>query len=87
MYSSMDKRKFEEGGSLLKIWSDAVYLNRPLRPYRFKFFKGCLLQILIGPFLSILSHFLMALVVKHIRSLNFALRPAQENDHTITTIS
>ena len=26
------------------------------RPYRFKFFKGCLPQILLGPFLNTLSH-------------------------------
>ena len=29
-----------------------VYLNRP---YRFKFFKGCLSQILLDPFLNTLS--------------------------------
>ena len=26
------------------------------KPYHFKFFKGCLLQILLGPFLNTLSH-------------------------------
>ena len=26
------------------------------RPYHFKFFKGCLPQILLGPFLDILPH-------------------------------
>ena len=26
------------------------------RPYHFKFFKGCLPQILLGPFLNTLSH-------------------------------
>ena len=26
------------------------------RPYPFKFFKGCLPQILLGPFLNTLSH-------------------------------
>ena len=30
-----------------------VYLSRP---YHFKFFKGCLPQILLGPFLNTLSH-------------------------------
>ena len=29
------------------------------RPYHFKFFKGCLPQTLLGPFLSILSHLLL----------------------------
>ena len=27
------------------------------RPYSFKFFKGCLPQILLGPFLNTLTHF------------------------------
>ena len=37
------------------IWSasDMVCLNRP---YHFKFFKGCLPQIPLGPFLNTLSH-------------------------------
>ena len=30
------------------------------RPYHFKFFKGCLSQILLGPFLNTLSHTLCA---------------------------
>ena len=38
----------------LKIWSDMVWS----RPYQFKFFKRCLPQILLGPFLNILTHFL-----------------------------
>ena len=29
------------------------------RPYPFKFFKGCLPQILLGPFLNTLSHLLL----------------------------
>ena len=32
-----------------KIWSDMVCLDRA---YHFSFFKGCLLQILLGPFLN-----------------------------------
>ena len=31
------------------------------RPYPFKFFKGCLLQILLGPFLNTLSHLYLVL--------------------------
>ena len=38
--------------NLQKTWSDMVCLNRP---YPFKFFKGCLPQILLGPFLNTLS--------------------------------
>ena len=32
--------------------------QRLKRPYHFKFFKGCLPQILLGPFLNTLSHIL-----------------------------
>ena len=32
---------------ILKLWS---------RPYHFKFFKGCLPQMLLGPFLNTLTH-------------------------------
>ena len=44
-YSRMDQVKFEE--------DSLVCLGRG---YRFKFFKGWLPQILLGPFLSILTH-------------------------------
>ena len=47
-YSKMDQVKFVED-SLWKIWSDMVYLSRR---YRFKFFKGCLPQIWLSPFLN-----------------------------------
>ena len=49
-YYRMDQVKFVED-SLWKIWRDIVCLSRP---YPFKFFKGCLSQILLGPFLNIL---------------------------------
>ena len=29
-----------------------VFKNEQSRPYPFKFFKGCVLQILLGPFLN-----------------------------------
>ena len=47
-YSRMDKVKFVKD-SLEKIWSDMVCLSRS---YLFKFFKDCLPQILLGPFLN-----------------------------------
>ena len=50
--SRMDQVNFVEY-SLQKIWRDMVCLSRP-NP--FKFFKGCLLQILLGPSLNTLSH-------------------------------
>ena len=45
--------KIYERQPLKKIWSDVVWL---CRPYHFKFCKGCLPQILYGPFLNNLSH-------------------------------
>ena len=53
----MDQVQFAED-SLEKIWRDIVYLRRP---YPFKFFKGCLPQILPGSFLNILSQILLRL--------------------------
>ena len=47
----MDQVKFVED-SLYKTWSDMVCLGRT---YHFKFFKGCLPQILLGPFLNTLT--------------------------------
>ena len=50
-YSRMDQEKLVEDK-----WhdlSDMVYLSRP---YHFKFFKGSLPQILLGPFLNTVSH-------------------------------
>ena len=41
------------GRRLSKIWSDMVYLSRR---YHFKFFKGCLPQNFLGPFLNTLTH-------------------------------
>ena len=52
-YSRMDQVKFVED-SLQKRWRDMVCLSRS---YHFKFSKGCLPQILLGPFLNTLSHF------------------------------
>ena len=56
-YSRMDQVKFVED-SLWRIGRDMVWLSRP---YPFKFFKGCLLQILLGPFLNTLSHLYLVL--------------------------
>ena len=41
------------GRQRLKIRSDMICLSRP---YHFKIFKGCLPQILLGPFLNTCSH-------------------------------
>ena len=55
-YSKIDQVKFVED-SLQKNWSDMVCLGRSSlgRPYHFKFFKGCLPQILFGPSLNTFS--------------------------------
>ena len=52
------------GRQPLKIRSDMVCLSRS---YHFKFFKGCLQQTLLGPFLNTLTHFISdQLVLKHL---------------------
>ena len=51
-YSRLDQVKFVED-SLLKTWSDMVCQSKP---YHFEFFKDFLPQILVGPFLNILTH-------------------------------
>ena len=43
------------GSQPFKIWRDMFCLSRP---YTFKFFKGCLPQILLGPLLNTLSQML-----------------------------
>ena len=35
------------------------------RTYDFRFFKGCLPQILLGPFLNILYHLMLVIIVKY----------------------
>ena len=50
-YSRMDQVKIVED-SLLKIWRDIVYFSQTIS---LQIFKGCLPQILLGPFLSALS--------------------------------
>ena len=49
---------------ILEIIWDKVFKNGPSnfcvsRPYSFKFFKGCLPKILLGPFLNTLSHLIV----------------------------
>ena len=51
-YTRMDQIKFVED-SLKKTLRDMVCYSRP---YSFKFFKGCLPQILLGPFLNTIPH-------------------------------
>ena len=46
----------KSGRLLVMVASDMVCLSRP---YDFKLFKGCLPQILLGPFLNTLSHILV----------------------------
>ena len=46
-------KKVAEWEKLRNIWVKVFCLGKP---YHFKFFKGCLPQILLGPFLNILTH-------------------------------
>ena len=50
-YSRMEQLKFVED------WQS--------RPYHFKFFKGCLPQILLGPFLNSLTHLIVSTMIAH----------------------
>ena len=54
LYSRMDQVKFLEDGlyKIEGVWSALG------RPYPIKFFKGCLPQIFLGPFLNTLSQML-----------------------------
>ena len=52
--SRMDQVWIADDG-LWKIWRDMVCLSRP---YPFNFFKGCLPQVLLVPFLNTCSHIL-----------------------------
>ena len=61
-YSRIDPVKFVEN-SLLKNWTDMVCLGRS---YHFKYFKGCLPQILLGPFLNTLTQMDNSLPVSNI---------------------
>ena len=63
MYSRMDQVKFVKD-SLLKTWSDMVCLGR-------LFFKGCLPQVLLGPFLNTLSQMWAALFSLYLRYREF----------------
>ena len=61
-YSRMDQVKFVETTfkKFEAIWSDRLLG----RPYQFKFFKGCLLQILLCLFLNALSQLSMHTVLQ-----------------------
>ena len=65
-YSRMDQVKFVED-SVLKMWIDMVCLSRP---YHFKFLKA---QILLGPFLNILSQMLLTTGLKGFSSMKSIL--------------
>ena len=49
------------------LWSDFCLG----RPYRFTFFKGSLPQILLGPFLNILTHMCFGLRLEVKKGLDF----------------
>ena len=48
-----------------------VYLGRP---YHFKFFKGCLLQILFGPVLNNLTHLFLCSFLNFIANYFFVIK-------------
>ena len=57
------------------------------RPYHFKFFKGCLPQILLGPLFNTLSHILiLKLSVTFSMILLFRRRCLRKHDNLLKTI-
>ena len=59
----MEQVKFVKD-TLLKICNNMVCVGRP---YHFKFFKGCLPQILLGPFLNALTQLFLVVLPQHFK--------------------
>ena len=57
-YSRMDQVKFVEDS----LFEEGIMVSLN-RPYHFKFFKGCLPQVLLGPFLNSLTHIVIKVSV------------------------
>ena len=57
-YSRMDQVKFVEDS----LFEEGIMVSLN-RPYHFKFFKGCLPQVLLGPFLNTLTHIVIKVSV------------------------
>ena len=70
------------GWQPLKIFKEYGLLSRP---YSFKAFKGCLPQILLGPFLNTFSHMFLSFV--DFPSQNIQHRNFSYSDNTETLIS
>ena len=68
--SRMDQVKFVKD-SLWKVWIGMVYLDMVClsRPCHFKFFKGCLPQILLGPLLNTLTQVFPNIPIKFLKHL------------------
>ena len=71
-------------GKVFKSGPSKICLGRP---YPFKFFKGCLPQILLGPLLNTLSHIIFIIPVKSRAGFILCLfNNIQQNDEFITKI-
>ena len=71
-------------GKVFKSGPSKICLGRP---YSFKFFKGCLPQILLGPLLNTLSHIIFIIPVKSRAGFILCLfNNIQQNDEFITKI-
>ena len=52
------------------------------RPYHFKFFKGCLPQMLLGPFLNTLTQ----MIIRFLLIIHGSLT-GQENEHFVYSVT
>ena len=75
------EKVFKNGPS--KIWE----VNCFSRPYLFKFFKGCLTQILLGPFSNTLSHFSVSFFSRFRGSTNKALSKQTSDTKVLQHVS
>ena len=60
-YSGMAGKRYKRLGLIGEVFKNGPNEICLRRPYHFKFFKGCLLQISLGPFLSTLSQLSFAM--------------------------
>ena len=57
------KWKFDSATSITQVLSKHKYMVSLSRRYHFMLFRGCLSQILLGPFLNTLTHLIMIILV------------------------
>ena len=64
--SNRSVKAFKNGPSKIcgrQILKNLKWYSLPRRPYHFKFFNGCLPQVLLGPFLNILTQMIITFLI------------------------